>query len=77
MRRLSFSPVGANNPEQLADFGDVMRTLHIDEDSDFAAQIARVEMELLWARDRGLPVPPYVTAAFREALELARARSAA
>ena len=77
MRRISFSPVGANNPEQLADFGDVMRTLHIDEDSDFAAQIARVEMELLWARDKGLPVPPYVTAAFREALELARARAAA
>lgn len=77
MRRLSFSPVGANNPEQLADFGDVMRTLHIDEHSDFTAQITRVEMELLWARDKGLPVPAYVTRAFTEALELARARAAA
>lgn len=77
MRRLSFSPVGANNPEQLADFGDLMTTLGIDEDEDFAAQIARVEMELLWARSKGLPVPPYVTRAFREALELARARAAA
>lgn len=77
MRRLSFSPVGANNPAQLADFGDVMRTLHIDEDSDFTAQITRVEMELLWARDQGLPVPAYVTRAFTEALELSRARAAA
>lgn len=77
MRRLSFSPVGANNPEQLADFGDLMTTLGIDEDEDFAAQIARVEMELLWARSKGLPVPPYVTRAFREALELARARATA
>ena len=76
-RRLSFSPVGANNPRQLADFGDLMVTLGIDEDADFAAQITRVEMELLWARDRGLPVPPYVTRAFREALDLARARAAA
>ena len=51
--------------------------LRLDADQGFAAQITRVEMELLWARDRGLPVPPYVTRAFREALDLARARAAA
>jgi hypothetical protein len=81
MRSLSFSPVGANNPEQLADFGDLMVTLGIDpdarEDADFARQVARVEMELLWVRDRGLPVPAYVSRAFREAVELARVRAAA
>ncbi|MEN8705915.1 MAG: GTP-binding protein LepA [Nocardioides marinisabuli] len=75
LRRLSFSPVGANDDEQLADFGDLMATLGIDDSSDFTAQIARVEMELLWARDKGLPVPAYVTAAFREARERSRARA--
>ena len=63
MRRMSFSPVGANNAKQKADFGDVMATLGIDEaPDDFAEQIARVEKELLWARDRGLRVPDYVSA---------------
>lgn len=76
MRRMSFAPVGANNPRQLADFGDVMATLGIDRDSDdFADQISRVEAELLWARDRGLRVPDYVARAFREAVELARERA--
>ena len=75
MRRSSFSPVGANNPKQKADFGDVMTTLGIDKaPDDFAEQIARVERELLWARDRGLRVPDYVSRAFHEAVELARAR---
>lgn len=76
LRRLSFSPVGANDDAQKADFGDLMATLGIDDDSDFTAQIARVEMELLWARDKGLPVPAYVTSAFREARELSLARAA-
>lgn len=76
MRRMSFAPVGANNPRQKADFGDVMATLGIAEDSDeFADQISRVETELLWARDRGLKVPDYVALAFREAVELARDRA--
>ncbi len=76
MRRISFAPVGANNPGQKADFGDVMATLGIAEDSDeFADQISRVEAELLWARDRGLKVPDYVAQAFREAVELARDRA--
>ena len=30
MRRISFAPVGANNAQQKADFGDVMATLGID-----------------------------------------------
>ena len=77
MRRFSFAPVGANDATQTADFGDVMSTLGIDRDpDDFAAQIARVETELLWAHRRGLAVPPYVVRAFREAVELAAARAA-
>jgi hypothetical protein len=75
MRRVSFAPVGANNPRQKADFGDVMTTLGIDNaPDDFAEQIARVEKELLWARDRGLRVPDYVSRAFHEAVDLARDR---
>lgn len=75
LRSLSFAPVGANNDEQKADFGEVMHTLGIAEESDdFAAQIARVETELLWAQHAGLVVPAYITAAFREAVELADAR---
>ena len=77
LRTISFAPVGANNPGQSADFGDVMATLGIAENSDtFAAQISRVEHELLWARHSGLQVPDYVARAFREAVELARARAA-
>jgi hypothetical protein len=77
MRRISFAPVGVNNVSQLADFGDVMETLGVDhEGRDLAADVARVEQELLWARDRGLPVPDYVTRAFREAVEAAQARAA-
>ena len=76
MRRFSFAPVGANNDKQKADFGDVMTTLGItDRFHDFAEQITRVERELLWARDRGLKIPDYVAAAFREARELAVARN--
>lgn len=77
MRTLSFAPVGANDDRQKADFGDLMETLRITgEVDDFALQISRVETELLWARKRGLRVPPYVVAAFREAVEKAEARRA-
>jgi hypothetical protein len=76
LRQRSFGPVGTNNAEQRADFGEVMVTLGIADDSDrFATQVARVEQELLWARAGGLPVPPYVLAAFRDAVALAAARS--
>ena len=78
MRSFSFAPVGANNATQKADFGDMLATLRIDQDVDsFAGQISRVERELLWAHKRGLKVPPYVAAAFREAVELAEVRRAA
>lgn len=77
LRTLSFAPVGANNDRQKADFGDLMATLGITGQlDDFAIQISRVESELLWAQRHGLKVPPYVVAAFREAVEKARARRA-
>ena len=76
MRRASFAPVGANNAQQKADFGDVMATLGIARGSTTSrSQISRVEKELLWARDRGLKVPDYVSRAFHEAVELARDRA--
>ena len=78
MRSFSFAPVGANNAQQTADFGDMLATLRIDQDVEsFAVQISRVERELLWAHHRGLQVPPYVAKAFHEAVELARLRRAA
>jgi len=78
LRTLSFAPVGANNDGQKADFGELMATLGITSQlDDFAVQISRVETELLWAQRRGLKVPPYVVAAFREAVEQAEARRAA
>ncbi len=77
MRSFSFAPVGANDDGQRADFGDLMRTLGIDDLPDeFAGQIGRVESELLWAQRSGLKVPPYIAGAFREAVELAEARRA-
>ncbi|WP_237745051.1 GTP-binding protein LepA [Kribbella catacumbae] len=76
MRGISFAPVGANNNSQKADFGDVLASLGIAYDTnDFADQICRVEVELLWARKRGLKAPDYVTRALREAVDLARERA--
>jgi hypothetical protein len=77
MRAVSFGPVGANNKEQRADFGDLMLTLGLTGEEALAATAARVERELLWAHRRGMKVPPYVLRAFREAVELARARASA
>jgi hypothetical protein len=77
LRTISFAPVGVNNAEQRADFGDLMLTLGITHElHSFAETIARVERELLWARDAGMRVPPYVLAGFRSAVHAARARSA-
>ena len=76
MRRISFAPVGANNDHQKADFGDLVRTLGIDQNLEsFAIQISRVERELLWARNRGMRIPDYVLNAFHEAVDLARVRA--
>lgn len=72
MRAISFAPVGANSPQQLAQFGELMDTLRITPSVDeFAARVSMVEQELLWADQQGLPVPPYVVRAFRDAVDQA------
>ncbi len=77
LRALSFAPVGVNDDEQRADFGDVMESLGIiDRVESFAEQAGRVERELLWAHEQGMRIPPYVLKAFHEAAGAARARTA-
>lgn len=76
LRSLSFSPVGAGDERQRADFGEVMGRLDADPD-EFAGQVSRVERELLWAHRRGLRVPPYIAHAFHDAAQLAASRRAA
>ncbi|MBS45973.1 MAG: GTP-binding protein LepA [Nocardioides sp.] len=77
MRTISYGPVGVNNDEQHADFGEVVDALGLrDGIEEFAAEVTRVERELLWAREDGLPVPAYVVDAFRRAVELADERAA-
>ena len=77
LRSSTYGPVGVNNDEQRADFGEVMVSLGIDRDVEaFTESIARVERDLLWARGQGMPVPAYVVRAFREAVEAAHARQA-
>ncbi|HWJ68006.1 MAG TPA: GTP-binding protein LepA [Nocardioides sp.] len=78
MRAVSFGPVGVNDDEQRADFGDVLTSLGIAERTDdFAGQALRVERDLLWAHRNGMTVPPYALAAFRDAVRLAARRSPA
>lgn len=77
LRERTFAPVGANNAEQRADVGDMLRTFGFqtpDAASDFALQVARVEAELIWAEGQGLKVPAYVVRSFADAVELAIVR---
>jgi len=75
LRTISFAPVGANNKQQRAQFGELMETLRITPSLDeFAARVTMVERELLWAGHQGLKVPKYVLRAFRDAVEQARAQ---
>jgi len=72
---LSFAPVGVNNAEQLADFGDVMDSLGITPRSRPLPSRPRAwRRELLWAYDRGIRIPPYVLRAFRDAADAAYSR---
>ncbi len=79
LRSASFAPVGAGSPEQRADVGDMMIALGLDnraEAESFSEQVGRVEQDLLGAAGSGLRVPPYITRAFGEAIELAQERRA-
>ncbi len=74
LRAISWEPVGANNPEQKADFGGVLTALGMRDVTAFGQEISRVERDLLWERRRGLHVPTYVLDALREAVALHDAR---
>lgn len=76
LRTIQWSPVGANDDDQKADFGDLLGTLGVTDELDyFAREISRVERDLLFAQGRGMDVPPYVSKALREAVELSAART--
>lgn len=77
LRAVTFAPVAASTTEHKADVGDMMIALGLSSPAEaavFTEQIAHVESDLLWARDAGMRVPPYVARAFAEAVELAQAR---
>ena len=78
LRSVTFAPVAANSPSQLADVGDMMVQLGITESKDaveFAEQASRVERDLLWAQEKGMRVPPYIAKSFSDALVLSQQRS--
>jgi hypothetical protein len=80
LRAATFSPVGASSAEQHADVGQMLLDLGVEgpgEAAELAVEVAHVETQLLFAERAGVTVPPYVAAAFREAVELALARAAA
>lgn len=77
MRSRAFSLVGASKPEQRADFGGVLVNLGLEDDIERNVRdIVRVETQLLWAQDKGMEVPAYALAAFRDAAAQYRERSA-
>jgi hypothetical protein len=78
LRAISFAPVAANSPSQLADVGDMMVQLgmtHSEDAVTFAEQASRVERDLLWAQEKGMRVPPYIAKSFSDALLLSQQRS--
>jgi len=78
LRAVSFAPVGANSPDQLADVGDMLHQLGAHDEAAvdaLAEEVSRVERDVLWAQAEGLRVPPYIARSFREAVRLADERS--
>lgn len=52
-----------------------VRALGTDEDHEaYAAEVGRVEAQLLWAHREGTTVPPYVIKALKDSVELYDAR---
>lgn len=75
LRSRSFGPVGAHTAEQRAGAGGLIVNLGLDVDLERSVRdIVRVETQLLWAKRRGLDVPAYALAAFRDAADRYRAR---
>lgn len=77
LRSRTFGLVGAVTPEERAGYGGVIVNLGLDLDLERSVRdIVRVETQLLWAEKQGMQVPAYALAAFREAAELYRERTA-
>lgn len=79
LRKRTFEVVGAYDKHQIADFGDVMDALEMSKGGEaelreYARQVGRAELELMWAHRRGLRVPDYVFKSLRRAAELAADR---
>jgi hypothetical protein len=79
LRKRTFEVVGAYDKHQIADFGDVMDALEMSKGGEaelreYARQVGRAELELMWAHRRGLRVPDYVFRSLRRAAELAADR---
>jgi hypothetical protein len=78
LRSVSYAPVGATNRTQLADVGDMLVQLGAADDEavdDLAAEVSRVERDVLWAQREGLRVPPYIARSFHEAVRLSAERA--
>ena len=75
IRSKAFQLVGVHHQHQKAEFGAVMTELGLTDDLDsYVRTISIAENDLVWARDQGMAVPPYVLAALREALAEYRLR---
>jgi len=67
--------VGAKTDDQRAGFGALLVTLGLEEEIERNVRdIVRVETHLLHAQEKGMTVPAYALAAFRDAAELYRER---
>ena len=76
LRSRRYGLVGAGSREQRTDFGGVIVELGLDEQLERNVRdISRVESQLLWAHEKGLQVPTYALAAFRDAAAMYRDRS--
>jgi hypothetical protein len=77
LRSRTFGLVGAVTPAERAGYGGVIVNLGLDVDLERSVRdIVRVETQLLWAEEQGMKVPAYALAAFREAADLYRERTA-
>jgi len=75
LRSRRYGLVGAASREQRADFGGVIVELGLDADLERSVRdISRLETQLLWAHEKGLEVPGYALAAFRDAAASYRER---
>lgn len=78
IRERTYGLVGTNQKEKYkTQYGGVITALNLADDlAGYAREIGRVEARLLWARRKGMEVPPYIVAALQDSLRLYRAQPA-